>query len=140
MGSMEVSNDSHGKAQKRKRRAPEDERKTNCPKKYKKWSEESMRGAVKCVMNGRMGVNRAAGEHVCTLKAGGVVHGTPSGPQPYLTPEEVTASSLQLQLAIVIFTLRFISSQFLSCTIEKLMWSPFFLCMQLHAVWVHGKP
>ena len=95
MGNVEVSNDSHGKARQRKRRAPEDERKTNRLKKYKKWSEESMRGAVKCVMNGRMGVNRAAVPRT-TLKdriAGRVVHGTPSGPQPYLTPEEVTESS-----------------------------------------------
>ena len=70
------------------------ERSTNHPKKYKRWTEESTSGAMKCIMDGRVGVNRAADEHGVprtTLKdriAEEFVHGTLSGPQPSKAAEK----------------------------------------------------
>ena len=66
----------------------------NRPKKYKKWTEDSMARAMRCVMEGELGVNRAAdqfGVPRTTLKdrmSGRVTHGSKSGPAPYLTEEE----------------------------------------------------
>ena len=63
-------------------------------KKLRSWSDDSMQAAIDAVKSGRMGVNRAAlefGVPRTTLKdriAGRVVHGTRSGPKPYLTPQE----------------------------------------------------
>ena len=67
---------------------------SNRPQKLRMWSNEAMVGAMDAVAEGRMGVNRAAlefGVPPTTLKdriAGRVVHGTKSGPKPYLTHEE----------------------------------------------------
>ena len=53
-----------------------------------------MGGAIKCVMDGKMGVNRAADQYGVprtTLKdrlSGRVTPGTNPGPVPYLTSEE----------------------------------------------------
>lgn len=64
------------------------------PKKYKNWSDVSMAGAMQAVIEGRMGVNRAAEEHgvpKTTLKdrlAGRVEHGCKSGRARYLSREE----------------------------------------------------
>ncbi len=65
----------------------------NRPAKLRSWSNESMLKAMIAVKNG-MGVNRAALEHDVprtTLKdriSGRVIHGTNSGPKPYLTRVE----------------------------------------------------
>ena len=64
------------------------------PKKHCQLSDESMLGALKAVMDGEMGVNRAVlefGVPCTTLKdriAGRVVNGTSIGPKTYLTHEE----------------------------------------------------
>ena len=62
------------------------------PKKYRKWNEESMTGAIKAVSEGKLGVNRAADQYAVpqsTLKdrlSGR--HGNKSGPESYLSFEE----------------------------------------------------
>ena len=67
---------------------------SNRLKKLSSWSEESMLGALDTVKSGKLGLDRAAlefGITRTTLKdrvAGRVVHGTRSGPKPYLTPQE----------------------------------------------------
>ena len=67
---------------------------SNRPKKHRQWSEESMLGAMDAVKEGLMGVNRAALEFAVprtTLKdriSGRVIHGTNTGPKPYLSLEE----------------------------------------------------
>ena len=67
---------------------------SNRPKKYKKWSEESITGAMKAVADGLLGINKAADEFGVlrsTLKdrlSGKVVHGARSGPGPYLSSTE----------------------------------------------------
>ena len=77
------------KGRPRKKREP-----CNRPKKYKKWSEESMTGAMKAVADGLFGVNKAADEFGVprsTLKdrlSGKVAHGARSGPTPYLSGVE----------------------------------------------------
>ena len=69
-------------------------RESNRPKTLRQWSDQSMVGAMEAVQEGRMGVNRAAlefGIPRTTLKdriSGRVVHGSKSGPKPYLTYEE----------------------------------------------------
>ena len=72
-------------------------RHTACrPHKLRMWSDESMLGAMNAVAEGKMGINRAAlefGVSPTTLKdriTGRVVHGSKSGPKPYLTHEEET--------------------------------------------------
>ena len=49
---------------KRKRTVPKDKETEPCnrPKKYKKWSEESMAGAMKAVADDLFGINKAADE------------------------------------------------------------------------------
>ncbi len=80
------------KGRKRKRRSTEMPAGSKRPKKYRKWSEESMSGAVKAVAENKMGVNRAADQYGVprsTLKDRvSAKHGTRSGPQPYLSYEE----------------------------------------------------
>ena len=44
------------------RKAQKEQEPCNRPKKYKKWSEESMTGAMKAVADGLFGVNKAADE------------------------------------------------------------------------------
>ena len=84
------------KRERQKKKAPKrieaSQRHTACrPQKLRMWSDESMLGTMDAVAEGRMGVNRAAlefGVPPTTLKdriAGRVVHGTKSGPKPYLT-------------------------------------------------------
>ena len=81
-------------ARKRKRRRTGPPKLNNRPKKYRKWTKESMAGAIKCVIDGKMGVNRAADQYGVprtTLKdrlSGRVVPGTNPGPVPYLTLQE----------------------------------------------------
>ena len=66
------------------------------PKQYRKWTKEWMAGAIKHVMDGEMGINRAAyqyGVHVLrtTLKdtlSVRVTLGSNPRPVPYLTCEE----------------------------------------------------
>lgn len=64
------------------------------PKKYRNWSDVSMAGAMQAVIEGRMGVNRAAEEYgvpKTTLKdrlAGRVEHGCTSGRARYLSRQE----------------------------------------------------
>ena len=68
--------------------------KPNRPAKFRQWSDESMRAAMKAVMDGSLSINRSAIEHgvpKTTLRdriAGKVQHGTNPGPKPYLTAEE----------------------------------------------------
>ena len=70
---------------KQKRKAQKKREPCNRPK---KWSEESMTGAMKAVADGLFGVNKAADEFGVprsTLKdrlSGKVVHGARSGPTP----------------------------------------------------------
>ena len=77
---------------KRKRSLPDQRPESNHPKKYRKWNEESMTGAIKAVSEGKLGVNRAADQYAVprsTLKdrlSGR--HGNKSGPEPYLSFEE----------------------------------------------------
>ena len=79
---------------KENRRTPAKRKLSNRPKKHRQWSEESMRGAMNAVKEGLMGVNRAALEFAVprtTLKdriSGRVIHGTNTGPKPYLSMEE----------------------------------------------------
>ena len=77
------------KRRKRKRRSTETPVVSKRPKKYRKWSEESMSGAVKAVIDGKMGVNRAADQYGIprsTLKDRvSAKHGAKSGLQPYLS-------------------------------------------------------
>ena len=47
---------------KQKRKAQKEREPCNRPKKYKKWSEESMTGTMKAVADGLFGVNKAADE------------------------------------------------------------------------------
>ena len=67
---------------------------SNRPKKFKQWPEESMVNALDEVREGRQGLNQAARNFSVprsTLRdrlAGRVVHGTKSGPKPYLSKEE----------------------------------------------------
>ena len=85
-------------AGKRKRRrqkgAPKPKLNNNRPKKYRKWTKESMAGAIKSVLDGKMGVNRAADQYSVprtTLKdrlSGRVTSDTNPAPVLYLTPEE----------------------------------------------------
>jgi len=62
--------------------------------KYRKWTNESMLGAMKAVQEGSMGLNRAALQYnvpKATLSdrlSGRVTHGCKSGKAPYLTMEE----------------------------------------------------
>jgi len=82
---------SGGKA---KRRSSAKAKESNRPKTIHQWSDQSMVGAMEAVQEGRMGVNRAAlqfGVPRTTLKdriAGRVIHGSKSGPKPYLTYKE----------------------------------------------------
>lgn len=80
------------KCRKRKRRSGESPPESKRPKKYRQWNEESMSGAIKAVIDGKMGVNRAADQYGIprsTLKDRvSARHGTKSGPQPYLSYEE----------------------------------------------------
>ena len=53
-------------ARKRKRRRKGPPKHNNRPKEYRKWTKESMAGAIKCVMDGKMGVtciNRPADQY-----------------------------------------------------------------------------
>ena len=81
-----------GRRKKRKRRSTEKPPESKRPKKYRKWSEESMSGAIKAIIDGKMGVNRDADQYGVprsTLKDRvSCRHGTKSGPQPYLSYEE----------------------------------------------------
>lgn len=78
----------------RKRKGQNQPDLSNRPKKYKKWSNESMTGAMKAIADGLFSVNRAAEEFGVprsTLKdriSGKVVHGARSGPSPYLSSVE----------------------------------------------------
>ena len=91
MGRTRQKRRSCGKA---KRTLPAKEKLPNWPRKLCLWSDEAMVGAMKAVQDGSMGLNRAAlefGVPRTTLKdriAGRVIHGTKSGPRPYLTHEE----------------------------------------------------
>ena len=68
--------------------------KANRPSKLREWSDEAMRAAMSSVQGGEMSINRAAIEHgvpKTTLKdrmSGRVLHGSNSGPKPYLSKEE----------------------------------------------------
>ena len=77
------------RGRKRKRRSTETPAGNKRPKKYRKWSEQSMSGAIKAVVDGKMGVNRAADQYEIprsTLKDRvSCKHGTRSGPEPYLS-------------------------------------------------------
>ena len=81
-------------SRKRKRRPKGPPKPNNRPKKYRKWDDESMSGAIKSVMDGKMGINRAADQYGVprtTLKdrlSGRVVQGTNPGPIPYLSASE----------------------------------------------------
>ena len=77
---------------KRKRSLPEQRPESNCPQKYRKWNDESMRAAIKAVAEGKLGVNRAADQYAVprsTLKESldrvSGRHGNKSGPEPYLS-------------------------------------------------------
>ena len=79
---------------KQKRKVQKERELCNRPEKYRKWSEESMTGAMKAVADGLLGINKAADEFGIprsTLKdrlSGKVVHGARSGPSPYLSSVE----------------------------------------------------
>ena len=84
-------------ARKRKRRRKGPPKLNSRPKEYRKWTKESMAGAMKCVMDGKTGViciNRAADQYGVprtTLKdrlSRKVTPGANPGPVPYLTSEE----------------------------------------------------
>jgi len=45
---------------KQKKRPPKP---NNCSKKYQQWDDESMSGAIKSIMEGKMGINRVASQH-----------------------------------------------------------------------------
>ena len=84
-----------GKCKRRRRKgAPKPKLSNNRPKKYRQWTKESMAGAMKSYLDGKMGMNRAADQYGVprtTLKdrlSGRVTSGTNPGPVPYLTPEE----------------------------------------------------
>ena len=49
--------------EKAKRRPKGPPKPNNRPKKYRKWDDESMSGAIKSVMDGKMGINRAADQY-----------------------------------------------------------------------------
>ena len=72
-----------------KRSLPDQCSESNRSKKYRKWNEESMTGAIKAVAEGKLGVDRAADQYAVprsTLKdrlSGR--HGNKSGPEPYLS-------------------------------------------------------
>ena len=54
------------KAKKQKRRPPKP---NNCSKKYQQWDDESMSGAIKSIMEGKMGINRVASPQGLYLSA-----------------------------------------------------------------------
>jgi hypothetical protein len=91
---MALTKKKKGGKGKENRRAPVKGKVPNRPKKHRQWSEESMLGAMNAVKEGLMGVNRAAFEFAVprtTLKdriSGRVIHGTSTGPKPYLSLEE----------------------------------------------------
>ena len=68
--------------------------KPNRPSKLRQWSDETMRAAMNSVQEGVMSINRAAIEHgvpTTSLKdriSGRVLHGSNSGPKPYLSQQE----------------------------------------------------
>ena len=51
------------RGRKRKRRSIEMPAVNERPKKYRKWSEQSMSGVIKAVIDSKMGVNRAADQY-----------------------------------------------------------------------------
>ena len=67
---------------------------SNRPSKRKQWTDEQMQGAMDDVTTGRCSANGAAKKHgvpPSTLKdrlSGRIVHGTKSGPKPYLSAAE----------------------------------------------------
>ena len=73
-------------SRRQKRKAQKERELCNRPKKYKKWSEELMMGAMKAVADGLFSVNKAADEFGVprlTLKdrlSGKLVHGARSEP------------------------------------------------------------
>lgn len=67
-------------SRKQKRRPPKPK---NSSKKYRKWDDKSMSGAIKSIMEGKMGINRVASQYGIprtTLKDR--LRGSP-GPQPF---------------------------------------------------------
>lgn len=81
-------------AERRKRSRKGPPKLGNRPSKYRKWTEESMAGGIKCVALRKMGVNRAADQYGIPRTmfkdrlSGRVTPGTNPGPVPYLTSEE----------------------------------------------------
>ena len=83
-----------GKRKRRRRKGAPKPLVTTDRKKYRQWTKESMAGAMKSYLDGKMGMNRAADQYGVprtTLKdrlSGRVTSGTNPGPVPYLTREE----------------------------------------------------
>ena len=80
------------RGRKHKRRSNEMPAMNKCPKNTKKWSEKSMSSMIKAVIDGKIGVNRAADQYgvpSSTLKDRvSTKHRVRSEPQPYLSYEE----------------------------------------------------
>jgi len=78
-------------SRKRKRRPKGPPKLNNCPKKYRKWDDESMSGAIKSVMDSKIGVTDQYGIPKTTLRdrlCWRVIQGTNPGPIPYLSASE----------------------------------------------------
>ena len=102
-------------ARKRKRRRKGPPKHNNRPKEYRKWTKESMAGAIKCVMDGKMGVtciNRAADQYGMPRTTSKdrlswkVTPGANPGPVPYLTSEDYELVKHLLTCADIGYTRR----------------------------------